>query len=128
MNLLDLNARPDLTTATIADVFAMLPKQANVYPPNESNGERAASDEACKISFAQLQVSTNILEFKRTARSLLCVKATDDPHDLKYPVAAFEDANLVSAQWRPYLFAASVHALHGTASADSSVLVKARER
>ncbi|MEX2139119.1 MAG: hypothetical protein WD894_07660 [Pirellulales bacterium] len=127
MNLLDLKAAPDRITAAIADVFEMLPKQANVYPPDESNGQRAASDEACRISFAQLQASANILEFKRTARSLLCVKATDDPHDLKYPVAAFEDADLVSPHWRPYLVAASVHALHGTASADSSVLVKARE-
>jgi hypothetical protein len=127
LSLLDIEAG-DVGTAKsrVADIFAMLPKKENVYPPNESNDERAASDEACRMIFAQLQDPTYILEFKRTARSLLCVKATDDPHDLKYPVAAFEDADLVSSRWLPYLLAASVHALHGPASADSAVLVKAR--
>lgn len=44
------------------------------------------------------------------ARSYLCIKASLDPHDIKYPAAAFEDASLASAEWRPYLLAASVHA------------------
>jgi hypothetical protein len=129
MNLLDLKAdgHNHAGKAGVADIFAMLPKKENVYPPNQSNGDRAASDKACQLSFAQLQVSANVPEFKRTARSLLCLKATEDPHDLKYPVAAFEDANQVSPQWRPYLLASSVHALHGPASADSSVLVKAKQ-
>ena len=102
----------------------MLPKKENVYPPPESKGDRAASDEACQLCCAQFQSSATATEFNRTARSLLCVKATDDPHDLKYPVAAFEDANLLSPQWRPYLLAASVH---GPASADSAVLVRAKQ-
>jgi hypothetical protein len=105
----------------------MLPRKENVYPPKESRGERGASDEACRISFAHFQKRSNMSDFQRTARSLLCVKATEDPHDLKYPVAAFEDARLASPQWRPYLLAASVHALHGPASADSLVLAQARK-
>jgi hypothetical protein len=54
------------------------------------------------------------------------MKATNNPHDYKYPVAAFEDAAVVSPRWQPYLLAASVHALHGTASADTPALVQAR--
>ena len=79
------------------------------------------------MSFALLQTAANQVAFKQAARSLLCLKATRDPHDLKYPVAAFEDTTLANAEWRPYLLASSVHALHGTASADSTALVQARK-
>ena len=50
-----------------------------------------------------------------------------DPHDIKFPVAIFEDAYSVSAEWRPYLLASSVHSLHGTKSADTAVLVQVRD-
>jgi hypothetical protein len=46
---------------------------------------------------------------------------------LNFPAAAFEDASLVSPEWRPYLLASSVHALHGARSHDTAVLVKVRE-
>jgi len=65
--------------------------------------------------------------FMQTARSFLCVKASLDPHDIKYPAAVFEDAHSVNVEWRPYLLAASVHSLHGTRSEDTPALVKVRE-
>ena len=126
MNLLDLKHDDGNAKASIADVFAMLPKKALV-PFEGPAGGRTASDQACRTSFALLQAPENQAAFKRTARSLLCVKATEDPHDLKYPVAAFEDTTLASPEWRPYLLASSVHALHGLASADSPALVQARK-
>jgi hypothetical protein len=79
------------------------------------------------MAFTLLSDHANERSFLRTARSLLCVKASLDPHDIKYPAAAFEDAALVSREWRPYLLASSVHALHGTKSEDTLVLVQARE-
>jgi hypothetical protein len=66
------------------------------------------------------------LMFTRTARSFLCRKAGLDPHDVKFPAAMFEDARRVSPEWRPYLHACSVHALHGEKSADSMALTKVR--
>ena len=39
----------------------------------------------------------------------------------------FEDARRVSPEWRPYLLACSVHALHGEKSADSTTLIKVRQ-
>ncbi len=36
------------------------------------------------MSFALLQTSANQAAFMQAARSLLCVKATRDPHDLQY--------------------------------------------
>ena len=127
MNLLDLKADATKAFAAIADVFAMLPNKTKDPAPEKAETNRKVSDEACKTSFALLQTPANLVAFTQAARSLLCVKATRDPHDLKYPVAAFEDTNLANAEWRPYLLASSVHALHGTASADSTALVQARE-
>ena len=63
----------------------------------------------------------------QTAWSLLCVKASLDPHDIKFPAAVFEDAYAVSAEWRPYMLASSVHALHGPRSDDTAVLVQVRD-
>ena len=57
----------------------------------------------------------------------MCVKASHDPHDMKYPAGAFDDAFAAGPEWVPYLLASSVHALHGPRSADSAVLVQARE-
>src|SRR5262249_10956164 len=127
MNLLDLNADDTKASARIADVFAMLPNKTKDPSPEAAEAYRKASDEACKMSFALLQKSDNLVAFEQTARRLLCVKATRDPHDLKYPVAAFEDTTLANPEWRTYLLASSVHALHGTASADSPVLAQARK-
>lgn len=127
MNLLALKADDPKAPAGIADVFAMLPNKTKDPSPEEAEAYRRASDEACRLGFAALQTPADLVAFKGTASGLLCAKATVDAHDFKYPVAAFEDTFLASPEWRPYLLASSVHALHGTASADSAVLVRARE-
>jgi hypothetical protein len=127
MNLLDLKADDTKASAGIADIFAMLPNKTKGPSPGQAEEYRKASDEACKMSFASLQTPANQAAFKQTARSLLCVKATRDPHDFKYPVAAFEDTTLANSEWRPYLLASSVHALHGTSSSNSTALVQARK-
>jgi hypothetical protein len=57
----------------------------------------------------------------------MCVKSSHDPHDYKFPAAAFDDAFVASPVCVPYLLASSVHALTGRRSADSAVLVQARE-
>jgi hypothetical protein len=126
MNLVELVAERQQQQTAIADVFAHLPYKANEYYQKKLD-ERIASDEACRMAFTLLSDPTNERVFLRTARSLLCIKASLDPHDIKYPAAAFEDAFLASAEWRPYLLASSVHALHGTKSDDTPVLVQARE-
>jgi hypothetical protein len=126
-NLLDLKADDTKAAMNIADVFAMLPSKTKDSSPQEADAYRKASDDACKMGFACLQTSANQAAFKQAARTLLCVKATRDPHDLKYPVAAFEDTTSANAEWRPYLLASSLHALHGTSSSDSTALVQARK-
>jgi hypothetical protein len=126
MNLLDLGNENNKRAISAADIFSMLPFKANKYEEREPN-ERQASDEACRLTFAVLSDSKQVKTFQQTARTFLCVKASLDPHDFKYPAAAFEDAARVHPQWRSYLLAASVHALHGSKSHDTPVLVEARE-
>ena len=126
MSLLDLTGSTSETTGTIRDVFELLPfKARDHFEPKP--GERDASDQACRMTFELLRDENNHAAFLQTARSFLCVKASLDPHDIKLPAAVFEDAYAVSAEWRPYLLASSVHSLHGTKSADASVLVQVRD-
>ena len=127
MSLLDLKSDGGKAVGTIAEVFAMLPGKANVFPAQESDGARGMSDQASRNGFFLLKDPAQQRAFQRAARRLLCAKATSNPHDFKYPVAAFEDSAAASPEWRPYLLASSVHALHGPASADSDILVQARE-
>ena len=126
MNLLELKADDHRPQNTMVDVFTLLPYKAKEYHQKRLD-ERTASDQACKMTFTLLSDPANGKLFLKTAHSLLCVKASLDPHDVKYPAALFEDATLVSREWRPYLLASSVHALHGTKSDDAPALVQARE-
>jgi hypothetical protein len=126
MNLLDLSNDNNNRPINVADIYSMLPYKANNYDEKEPT-ERQASDEACRLSFALLSDLKQVKAFQQSARSFLCVKASLDPHDFKYPAAAFEDAARVHPEWRSYLLAASVHALHGSKSHDTPVLVEARK-
>ena len=125
LNLLDLKPDGDPTTSA-ADVFAVLPFKGDLYTQKHPS-ERDASDAACRAAFTLLSEPKNEKSFCETARTFLCTKATYNPHDMKYPAAAFEDAAHVSPEWRPYLLAASVHALHGPNSPDAKALTRARE-
>jgi hypothetical protein len=53
----------------------------------------------------------------------------DDGHlnDFKFPVAALENYQYLSPQWRPNFLAASVFLLHGTQMEDNSAVQEARE-
>jgi len=125
LNLVELQAEaPD--GIDMAGVFRLLPKKGFLYE-QKSEEERKGSDRACMAAFALLNNPENVRPFLRAARGLICVKASVDPHDMKYPAAAFDDAFAASREWLPYLLAATVHALHGPSSADSKSLVMARD-
>lgn len=125
MNLLnDLHKHPD-STATLSDVFQLLPKKGS-YHDQKDPSERHKSDRACQMVFGLMSEPQNQTGFMQHARTWLCQKATDDPHDFKYPIAAFEEVQNASPEWRPYLLASTVHALHGPSSDDAKVLQDAK--
>ncbi|HET6407175.1 MAG TPA: hypothetical protein VFG14_04780, partial [Chthoniobacteraceae bacterium] len=126
LSLIDLKQDQAPTSGAMRDVFEMLPFKAREhFEPKK--GEREASDSACQLAFSLLNDQKNQQSFMQTARSYLCVKASLDPHDIKFPAAIFEDAAHASAPWRPFLLAASVHSLHGSQSPDTTVLLQVRD-
>jgi hypothetical protein len=126
MHLLrDLDAAGTGGATPYDEVFGMLPEKGD-NRVQADDAERAASDGACRRVFTNLRATGDAAAYTRAARSFMVGKATDDPHDIKFPAASFEDASLMHAKWRPYVLAASVHALHGLQSADAAVLVRAR--
>jgi hypothetical protein len=126
INLLELSPEPRTSGPDVAEVFELLPRKAFLYE-QKSPDERSASDQACAAAFSLLQQPEHVRPFLQAARGLMCVKSSVDPHDMKYPAAAFDDAFAASSEWLPYLLASTVHALHGPRSEDASSLVKARE-
>jgi hypothetical protein len=126
MNLLDLGETASESVKSIAEVFELLPHK-DFLLVQKSADERSASDRACTSAFSLLQQPATANQFMQVARGLMCTKASLDPHDFKYPAAAFDDAFAASPEWVPYLLASSVHALHGPQSSDSAVLLQARE-
>jgi hypothetical protein len=67
------------------------------------------------------------VQLLHAARRLLPVKASGDPHDIKFPVAILEDLELVSPAWQPHLLAASVYSFWGSDRPDHPVLQQVRE-
>lgn len=111
----------------IADVFSSLPPHQYLYDYKARTGvghhlpEKAdRAEPARKVFTLVTENPTAASLFARAARHWLCRKATVDAHEYKLPAALFEDYELVSAEWRPRLLAASVHWLHGRQSEDAA--------
>ena len=83
--------------------------------------------EAARKAFALSQQHANAQIFQHTARRLTAAKSTVNAHDIKFPIAIFEDYAQVSPVWRPHLLATSVYWLKGSDTPDSTVIQQARE-
>ncbi len=86
-------------------------------PPNEA--ARKA------FTFAQRYPESDVLQ--RAAGRLLPLKSTWNPHDIKFPVAMFENYRWVSPPWRPHVLAASVYSFRGKEDLDNPVVHQVRE-
>jgi hypothetical protein len=130
-NLRDLRIRdlagdsiPATPREALEKILAILPRKEEAW---EDATDRDEDDKACRMAFALLADPANRAPFVRAACELANRKATWNAHDMKFPAAAFEVASCVSQPWRPHVLAATVHALHGPASADAPVFDQARE-
>lgn len=121
----DLDAVAEQEPVAYEEIFSTLPVKGDSRG-EEHPDERLASDRASGLVFANIRAMGGADEFERAASGYLVSKAYEDPHDIKFPMAAFEDASKVNGEWRPYLLAASVHALHGSQSPDNPILLQAR--
>jgi hypothetical protein len=86
----------------------------------------AQPHEAARLAFAFAQ-RHHPEPLLRAARRLMPVKSSGDPHDIKFPVAIFEDLDLVSPGWRPHLVAASAFSFWGSERPDLPLMQQVRE-
>jgi hypothetical protein len=86
----------------------------------------AQPHEAARLAFAFAQ-RYRPEPLLRAARRLMPVKSSGDPHDIKFPVAIFEDLDLASPGWRPHLVAAASFSFWGSERPDLPVMQKVRE-
>jgi hypothetical protein len=86
----------------------------------------AKPNEAVRLTFAFAQRHRPELLLS-AARRLLPLKSSGDPHDIKYPVAVFEDLDLVSPGWRPHILASAVFSFCGSDRPDNPRMEQVRE-
>jgi hypothetical protein len=86
----------------------------------------ARPQEASRLAFAFAQRHP-VEPLRRAACRLLPSKSTDDPHDIKFPVALFEDLGQVSRGWRPHLLATAVYSFWGSERPDLPVIQQVRD-
>jgi hypothetical protein len=87
----------------------------------------ARAHEAARMAFALGARDATAQPLFQAARRLLPLKATGDPHDIKFPVAICEDCGEVSPPWRPHLLAAAVFSFRGSDRPDHPALQQVRE-
>src|SRR5262245_12493954 len=105
---------------------AKLPEQPEAAIDAILSARTAQPHEAARMafSFAQGHHPEPLL---RSARRLLPTKSSGDPHDIKFPVAIFEDLDLLSPGWRPHLLAAGAFSFWGSERPDLPVMQQVRE-
>lgn len=109
----------------VEQIFTLLPPRRAFHWFSGAGIDRL--NEARRLTYSLALQHKDFRLFFQTARRLLCVKSTVDTHDLKFPIAIFENYQYISPQWRPRLLAASVAGLHGTQMEDSPFIAQARE-
>jgi hypothetical protein len=115
----------------IEQIFALQPVRR--FDPEQKRfssvyeGNREDMDPIVRLAYAYAQQHPDHALFLQTARRLVCLKATDNAHDVKFPAAIFENYRLASPQWRPHLLAASIHWLLGTRMEDAAGVKQARD-
>lgn len=114
---------PSASNETLEKIFALLPPRH----AQQEVEDRSGQDQASRLALALGQQPGLAEEFMTNARRLVLAKATINSHDVKFPIAIFENRSWVSPRWRPHLLAASVHFLHGTQMPDNEVTQRARD-
>lgn len=115
----------------VAKIFDMQPKKRHDESQKEilvgREGPREDQDKVAELAFSYANKFRDHRHYIEVARLLTSMKSTQDAHDVKFPVAIFENHGLVNPLWRPHLIAASSHYLHGTKMTDNPAVRTARE-
>lgn len=85
--------------------------------------DRAAQDQAAQMLFTLATRSPSCREFFQGARRILARKLTSNAHEMKYPIAMWEDLKKTSPTWRPHVLASTVHFLQSATADDCPAVV-----
>ncbi len=125
--MFDQRAITDLTSLEISetseDAAAEILGGGNGQPGAAGGGRHEAARKAFR--FAQKFPDSDVL-FRAAAR-LLPAKAGRDVHNVKFPVAMFENYRWISPEWRPHFMAAASYTFLGADAPDSQVIERVRE-
>jgi hypothetical protein len=125
-----LAMRPDPVAGT--NILDLSPPEAEIPADAalaaESIFTTVATDRiaAARSAFAYANRHASNPALFSVARRLVFTRATD-PHDYKYPAAAFEDIPTVSPAWRPHMLAAAMLHIPSPTVPESPVIQRARD-
>lgn len=116
LHSLDIGSAVETTEA----IFDSLPQRLFL----EEIEDRSGQDHAAELAFSYAKMYPNDPALLSTARRLMCRKLTLDAHEMKFPIAMFEDMQKVSRTWLPHMTAATIVYLQGTGSVDNPAVVR----
>lgn len=97
---------------TIAELLDALPPRVFLKEEDDRTGQ----DRAAELTFALTQSQQGCKDFIAAAQHSMARRLSINAHEMKYPIAMFEECRRVSPIWRPHLLAATSVFLQGTNS------------
>jgi hypothetical protein len=97
---------------TIESLLSALPRRIFQKRDNDRTGQLKAAE----LTFALTQTREGANEFFKAAQYAMARRLSINAHEMKYPIAMFEEYRRVSPEWRPHLLAATSVYLQGTNS------------
>jgi len=105
---------------TVTAIFDALPPRIFL----EEQEDRSGQDNAAKLAYSFATAYSDDSSLLSTARRIMCRKLTLDAHEMKFPIAMFEDTENVSPTWRPHMTAATIVYMQGTNSVDNPAVAR----
>ncbi|MEM6980406.1 MAG: hypothetical protein AAF539_12150 [Planctomycetota bacterium] len=108
---------------TIEAMLAALPPRTF----QERADDRTGQLKAAELAFALTQTREGANKFIRAAQHAMTRRLSINAHEMKYPIAMFEEYRRVSSQWRPHLLAATSVFLQGSNSPNNPAVSRGAE-
>ncbi|MEM7476937.1 MAG: hypothetical protein AAF483_18280 [Planctomycetota bacterium] len=109
---------------TILALLAALPPRSS----QERDDDRTGQLKAAQLTFALTQTHDGANAFIQAAQHAMARRLTINAHEMKYPIAMFEEYQRVSPEWRPHLLAATSVFLQGTNSINNPAVQRGIEQ
>jgi len=109
---------------TVQALLAALPPRRS----QERDDDRTGQLKAAELTFAMTQTHDGANAFIMAAQHAMARRLSINAHEMKYPIAMFEEYRRVSPEWRPHLLAATSVFLQGTNSTNNPAVQRGIEQ